>query len=98
MDFTSIIGTAIAKLDFALIGAIYGITQVLKVLDPKDKLVAFYSFVPLVLGMGAGFLLTSDWKSALLTGFIHGAVAAWLYTFIKNVFGLKLPGDKKVEK
>ncbi len=95
MDFTALIGAAVAKLDLALIVAIWGLTQALKVFDKGDKLARFYSLLPLVLGLGSGFLIAPDWKAALLTGFVHGAIAAYLNSTIKNLFGLTLPGDKK---
>lgn len=95
MDLTSLIGAAVSKLDLALIIGIWGLVQSLKVLDKKDKFAQFYALLPLVLGLAGGFLLAGDWKAALLTGFVHGAIAAYLSSAVKNLFGLTLPGDKK---
>lgn len=97
MDITSLLGAAVARLDLALIAAIWGITQALKAFDPKDKFARWYSLIPLALGLGSGFLVAPDWKSALVTGFIHGAVAAYLNSAVKNLFNLTVPGDKGVK-
>ena len=94
MDLTSLLGAAVARLDLALIGAIWGLTQALKALDPKDKFARWYALLPLALGLGSGFLVAPEWKSALMTGFIHGAVAAYLNSAVKNLFNLTAPGDK----
>lgn len=94
MDLTSLIGAAVAKLDLALIVGIWGLVQALKATDKKDRFARFYALLPLVLGLAGGFLLAGDWKAALLTGFVHGAIAAYLSSAVKNIFGLTLPGDK----
>jgi len=93
MDLTSLFGAAIEKLDMAFIAAIWFVVQTAKTLDKKDKFAKFYALLPLVIGMAGGFLMAADWKAALLTGFVHGAVAMALNNTVKSILGISIIGD-----
>lgn len=65
-----------------LIPLIMGVSEVLKKAGINEK---FIPIVDLILGIGAGFLLSSNVKEAIVYGIFMGLSASGLYSGIKNV-------------
>lgn len=95
LNLTQFFQTAIEKVDAGVVILIWVVTMGIKTLDHQDVISRFYGLIPVIVGIGAGFLIVSDWKNAVLTGAVHGAMATILNTILKSVFKIKLPGDKR---
>jgi ABC-type xylose transport system permease subunit len=73
----------------ALVGII-GLSELIKKLDPKDKLKRFYPLLPVALGLIAGAIITTldgfTFTQFLLNSFIYGGVSSLAYNLIKKTF------------
>lgn len=101
MDFLNLqalLNAAVEKLDMSVVVFIFGLTWAIRVADRGFKLERFYALIPIVLGIGFGFLIVTNWKNAILTGGAHGAFAMAITAILKGLFKLNLPGDKKAVK
>lgn len=65
-----------------LVAIIMGISEVLKKAGFYEK---FIPIVNLILGLGAGFLVSSNVKEAIIIGAFIGLSASGLYSGVKNV-------------
>jgi len=75
MDFGSL------GINTALVAGIVAITQLLKTIDKKSKFKKYYILIPLILGIGAAFLITSplEVKDVIVNAIIYAGVSGYFY-------------------
>lgn len=84
-----------------LIFVIITITEFIKKLDKKKKFKKFYILIPLILGIGASFLVTQDMnvKDIIINGLVYAGVSGYFYKSGKTIIeGKKNAGTKEKDR
>jgi Ca2+/Na+ antiporter len=75
MDFGSL------GVNTGLVAGIVAVTQLLKKLDKESKFKKYYILIPLILGIGASFLITDPLtiKDVIINSIIYAGVSGYFY-------------------
>ena len=86
MDFGSF------GVDMGILVATVGISEYIKTFDKENKLKRFYIFLPGVLSVIAGVIMTDPftWQDMFVNVFKYFGIATFAYGFIKKVLMLKM--------